>query len=105
MTSDTSPRPIISPLRARMIEDMSVRGFKQDTRRDYVRQVRAFAAFIGQSLDTGDGGRPASLPTAPDADRHAAPEHQRLSLGPALFLHGDARPAGPGAAAHRRAVS
>ena len=26
MTSDTSPRPIISPLRARMIEDMSVRG-------------------------------------------------------------------------------
>jgi len=28
MTSDTSPRPI-SPLRARMIEDMSVRGFKE----------------------------------------------------------------------------
>ena len=28
MTSDTSPRPI-SPLRARMIEDMTVRGFKQ----------------------------------------------------------------------------
>jgi hypothetical protein len=42
MTSDTSPQPI-SPLRARMIEDMSVRGFKEDTRRDYVRQVRAFA--------------------------------------------------------------
>jgi len=27
MTSDTSPRPV-SPLRARMIEDMTVRGFK-----------------------------------------------------------------------------
>src|ERR1700739_4035394 len=51
MTSDTSPRPI-SPLRARMIEDMTVRGFKDDTRRDYVRQVRAFAAFIGRSPDT-----------------------------------------------------
>jgi integrase/recombinase XerD len=51
MISDTSPRPI-SPLRARMIEDMSVRGFKEDTRRDYVRQVRAFAAFIGRSPDT-----------------------------------------------------
>ena len=51
MTSDTSPRPI-SPLRARMIEDMSVRGFKEDTRRDYVRHVRAFAAFIGRSPDT-----------------------------------------------------
>ena len=51
MTSDTSPRPV-SPLRARMIEDMSVRGFKEDTRRDYVRHVRAFAAFIGRSPDT-----------------------------------------------------
>jgi hypothetical protein len=51
MTSDTSPRPI-SPLRARMIEDMTVRGFKDDTRRDYVRHERAFAAFIGRSPDT-----------------------------------------------------
>jgi site-specific recombinase XerD len=51
MTSDTSPRPI-SPLRARMIEDMTVRGFKEDTRRDYVRNVRAFAAFIGRSPET-----------------------------------------------------
>ena len=45
MTSDTSPRPV-SPLRARMIEDMTVRGFKEDTRHDYVGHVRAFAAFI-----------------------------------------------------------
>jgi integrase/recombinase XerD len=51
MTSDTSPRPV-RPLRARMIEDMSVRGFKDDTRRDYVRHVRAFAAFVGRSPDT-----------------------------------------------------
>jgi site-specific recombinase XerD len=35
-----------------MIEDMSVRGFKDDTRRDYVRHVRSFAAFIGRSPDT-----------------------------------------------------
>ena len=51
MTSDTSPRPV-SRLRARMIEDMTVRGFKEETRRDYVRQVRAFATFIGRSPDT-----------------------------------------------------
>ena len=51
MTSDNSPQPI-SPLRARMIEDVSVRSFKEDTRRDYVRHVRAFAAFIGRSPDT-----------------------------------------------------
>ena len=51
MTSDASPRPV-SPLRARMIEDMTVRGFNEHTRRDYVRHVRAFAAFIGRSPDT-----------------------------------------------------
>src|SRR5512137_257906 len=51
MTSDTSPQPI-SPLRARMTEDMTVRGFNEHTRRDYVRHVRSFAAFIGRSPDT-----------------------------------------------------
>jgi integrase/recombinase XerD len=50
MTSDTSPRPV-SPLRARMIEDMTVRGFNERTRGHYVRHVRAFAAFIGRSPD------------------------------------------------------
>jgi integrase len=38
-----------------MIEDMTVRGFKEDTRRDYVRNVRAFAAFISRSPDTATG--------------------------------------------------
>src|SRR5260370_22583070 len=51
MTFDNSPRPV-SPLRARMIEDMTVRGFNEHTRRDYVRHVRSFAAFIGRSPDT-----------------------------------------------------
>ena len=51
MTSDPSHRPV-SALRQRMIEDMSVRGFTEKTRNDYVRNVRAFAAFIGRSPDT-----------------------------------------------------
>ena len=51
MTSGPSQRPV-SPLRARMIEDMTVRGFNEHTRHDYVRHVRAFAAFIGRSPDT-----------------------------------------------------
>jgi site-specific recombinase XerD len=51
MTSDPSQRPV-SPLRARMIEDMSVHGFNERTRGHYVRHVRAFAAFIGRSPDT-----------------------------------------------------
>ena len=51
MTSHPSDRPI-SALRARMIEDMRVRGFSEKTRNDYIRNVRAFAAFIGRSPDT-----------------------------------------------------
>jgi site-specific recombinase XerD len=35
-----------------MIEDMSVRGFNENTRSNYIRTVRAFAAFIGRTPDT-----------------------------------------------------
>jgi integrase/recombinase XerD len=48
MTSHPCDGPV-SALRARMIEDMSVRGFSEKTRNDYIRNVRAFAAFIGRS--------------------------------------------------------
>jgi site-specific recombinase XerD len=51
MTSHPSDRPV-SALRARRIEDMRVRGFSEKTRNDYIRNVRAFAAFIGRSPDT-----------------------------------------------------
>jgi integrase/recombinase XerD len=42
----------ISPLRRRMIEDMTVRNFKPKTQHDYVRTVKALAAFLGRSPDT-----------------------------------------------------
>jgi len=51
MTSHASDRPV-SALRARMIEDMRVHGFSEKTRNDYIRNVRAFAAFVGRSPDT-----------------------------------------------------
>ena len=51
MLSNLSDRRI-SPLRARMIEDMTVRGFTEKTRQDYVRHAQAFAAFIGRSPAT-----------------------------------------------------
>jgi site-specific recombinase XerD len=35
-----------------MVEDMTVRGFGEKTRNDYIRHVRSFAAFIGRSPDT-----------------------------------------------------
>ncbi len=39
----------ISPLRQRMIEDMTVRGFTPGTQRGYIRAVKDFTAFLGRS--------------------------------------------------------
>lgn len=36
----------------RFIEDMTVRGFTEKTRRSYIRIVAGFAAFLGRSPDT-----------------------------------------------------
>lgn len=41
-----------SALRLRMLEDMAMRGLREATQRDYIRFVRAFAAFLGRSPDT-----------------------------------------------------
>ena len=43
--------PSGSALRRRMIEDMTVRGFTEKTQHDYIRYVKAFAAFLGRSPD------------------------------------------------------
>ena len=43
-----------SPLRRRMIEDMTIRQFGEHTKRDYVRQVRQFAAFLVCSPDLAE---------------------------------------------------
>jgi integrase/recombinase XerD len=46
-----SKKPV-SPLRQRLIDDITARRFGEDTKRDYVRNVRKFAAFLGRSPDT-----------------------------------------------------
>ena len=45
-------QPAVSPLRQRMLEDMAMRGLREETQRDYVRFVRSFAAFLRRSPDT-----------------------------------------------------
>ncbi len=45
-------QPCITPLRQRMLEDMAMRGLREETQRDYVRFVRGFAAFLRRSPDT-----------------------------------------------------
>lgn len=45
----------ISPLRRRMIEDMTVRGFGEKTQSDYIRHVKNFTIFLGRSPDKAEG--------------------------------------------------
>ena len=49
MTDDSKP---ISPLRRRMIEDMTLRKLGEKTQTDYVRAVRNLAAWLQRSPDT-----------------------------------------------------
>ena len=42
----------VSPLRRRMIEDMTIRKFAQKTQHDYVQRVKDFAKFLRRSPDT-----------------------------------------------------
>jgi integrase/recombinase XerD len=42
----------ISPLRQRMIEDMSLRQFGEKTQKDYIRAVKNLTIFLGRSPDT-----------------------------------------------------
>jgi len=46
-----SEKPI-SPLRARMLEDMTVRNFVPATQREYIRAVKKLAVFLKRSPDT-----------------------------------------------------
>jgi len=41
-----------SPLRRRMIEDMTIRKLAPKTQQGYIRTVKGFAAFLGRSPDT-----------------------------------------------------
>jgi integrase/recombinase XerD len=42
----------ISPLRQRMIEDMTIRKFAPKTQHDYLQRVKNFSAYLGRSPDT-----------------------------------------------------
>ena len=44
--------PAVTPLRQRMLDDMAIRAMRSRTQHDYVRHVRAFAAFLKRSPDT-----------------------------------------------------
>ena len=41
----------ISPLRRRLIEDMTIRRLSPNTQHQYIRHVKSFADFVGRSAD------------------------------------------------------
>src|ERR1700676_824042 len=44
----------MSPLRRRMIEDMTIRKFAPKTQHDYLQRVKNFTAYLGRSPDTAN---------------------------------------------------
>jgi integrase/recombinase XerD len=42
----------VTPLRRRMLEDMTIRNFGPKTQHDYLRSVKNLAMFLGRSPDT-----------------------------------------------------
>jgi hypothetical protein len=52
----------ISPLRRRMIEDMTIRKFAQKTQHDYVQRVKEFASYLKRSVPVGRRWRTPSSP-------------------------------------------
>ena len=46
----------MSPLRRRMIEDMSMRRLAPKTQKDYIQIIKGLAVFLGRSPDTASFG-------------------------------------------------
>src|SRR3954469_9314664 len=82
----------ISPLRRRMIEDMTVRNFVEKTQNDYPprQEPRRLPRPVAR-YSHGRGSAP--LPAAPDRRRHPAAHHQRCGFGAAVLLLRHAGPA------------
>jgi site-specific recombinase XerD len=68
-------QPAVSPLRRRMLEDMAMRGLREDTQRDYIRSVKNFANFLGRSSDSA---------TADDVRRYQVHQHENGAQPPTI---------------------
>ncbi len=79
----------ISPLRRRMSEDMTVRGFPAGTQARIPRGGRGFHGLFRPFSGPGGRGGPAALPAAHEIERGLGNEHERGGVGLALLLRGD----------------
>src|SRR5271167_4222262 len=84
----------ISPLRQRMIEDVTARHFAEKAQTDYIRYVKNFAAFLGRSppLPRCRHRRgPSSVSAAHDEDPCEPGGHQCNGRRAAVLFQSDAR--------------
>ena len=74
---------VLSPLRRRMIEDMTIRKLAPKTQQGYIRNVKAFAAFLGRSPRHCEQGGCPPLSAATDIERcgHAKDQQHREKAG------------------------
>ena len=79
----------ISPLRRRMIEDMTIRKLAPKTQASYIRAVRDFSIFLGcPPAGPGERGEFAALSTASGFQRTLDSQPERQRDGAAVLLHG-----------------
>ena len=96
-----SEKPI-SPLRQRMIEDMTVRKLGAATQLNYIRAVKTLSEFPA-ARGHRDGGDLRRFQVHQSGSGRPAVAHEQHGDGAAFLLQGDARPAGDGAPPHPRA--
>ena len=76
----------ISPLRRRMIEDMTVRNFVPKTQSDYIRRDQELCRFSWPYARSREPGRCPPLPAASGIERSRRGNGQRHRIGAAVFL-------------------
>jgi hypothetical protein len=81
---------VISPLRQRMIENMTIRNIGPKTQIGYIRAVKNFAAFLGHPPGQGKFRGHPPLSASHDVERRRRSKHQHRGVGSALPLQGHA---------------
>ena len=80
----------ISPVRWRLIEDMTIRRLGPKTQLHYIRHVKRFADFLGPVCRQGHPRGCPSLSVVAGVDRDDGTDRQCQCHGPAVLLQGHA---------------
>ncbi|WP_244491996.1 phage integrase N-terminal SAM-like domain-containing protein [Aureimonas sp. AU12] len=105
MTTSIILAATVSPLRQRLIADMTMRRVSAETLRNYLRHVGRLASFLGRSPDTASAEDLRRFQIAQQETGFGEPTMKRHRLGAALLLRPHDRPARSGLEARATALS